>query len=304
VEALVRWHHPELGVLLPDKFVSLAEETGLIVQLGRWVLTEACTQASRWNQEFPDAGLVLSVNLAARQAVDESIVDDVARVLRQTGLPPQLLQLELTESAVMDAGGKPLPSLRRLAALGIRIAIDDFGTGYSNLAYLRTLPIQSLKLAGPFVAGLRDHPPANPVDEEILDALVRLGHALGLTVTAEAVETGHQASVLQRLRCDNAQGWYYAAAAPAARLVQMLTDQARLGWAPAGPPVDNHPAAGPAPITTAPAGPAPITTAPAGPAPITTAPAGPAPNASPASRAGAPERSPAVAGPVERPAVS
>jgi diguanylate cyclase (GGDEF)-like protein/PAS domain S-box-containing protein len=223
VEALVRWRHPELGTLLPKGFVDLAEETGLIVPLGRWVLTEACTQAALWNRRYPDARLMLSVNLAARQASDESIVDDVARILEQTGLPPELLQLELTESAVMDAGDRPLPSLRRLAAMGVRIAIDDFGTGYSNLAYLRTLPIQNLKLAGPFLAGLREGPPADR-DARILDALVRLAHALGLTVTAEAVETDHQAAVLRILGCDSAQGWYYAPAAPADRLLEMLAD--------------------------------------------------------------------------------
>jgi diguanylate cyclase (GGDEF)-like protein len=224
VEALVRWCHPELGTLLPDEFVALAEETGLIVPLGRWVLAEACTQAARWNRAFPDAHLVLSVNLAARQAADESIVDDVARVLEQTGLAPELLQLELTESAVMEAGDRPLPALRRLAATGVRIAIDDFGTGYSNLAYLRTLPIQSLKLAGPFLAGLRDSPPPDR-DANILDALVRLAHALGLTVTAEAVETDHQAALLRILGCDTAQGWYYAPAAPAERLLELLADR-------------------------------------------------------------------------------
>jgi EAL domain-containing protein (putative c-di-GMP-specific phosphodiesterase class I) len=225
VEALVRWRHPELGMLLPSRFVDLAEETGLIVPLGRWVLSEACTQAARWHRAYPDARLVLSVNLAARQAADEAIVADVARVLADTGLPPDLLQLELTESAVMDAGDRPLPSLRRLAELGIGIAIDDFGTGYSNLAYLRTLPIQTVKLAGPFLAGLRDAPPVDR-DARILDALVRLAHALGLTVTAEAVETRHQAALLRILGCDNAQGWYYAAAAPADRLLEVLAEWA------------------------------------------------------------------------------
>jgi EAL domain-containing protein (putative c-di-GMP-specific phosphodiesterase class I) len=152
-------------------------------------------------------------------------VDDVAGVLKETGLDPEYLQLELTESAVMSTAGTPLPSLRRLAALGVRIAIDDFGTGYSNLAYLRTLPIQALKLAGPFVTALRDESGGEVPDEQVLDALVRLAHALGLTVTAEAVETGHQASVLHGLGCDNAQGWYYAEAAPATDVVRRLRER-------------------------------------------------------------------------------
>jgi diguanylate cyclase (GGDEF)-like protein/PAS domain S-box-containing protein len=225
VEALVRWHHPRLGRLMPDSFIGLAEETGLIVDLGRWVLAEACRQAAQWHRDFPDAHLVLSVNLAARQARDDSVVDDVARVLKETGLPAEYLQLELTESAVMSSAGSPLPSLRRLSALGVRIAIDDFGTGYSNLAYLRTLPIQALKLAGPFVSALRTESGADQPDQQVLDALVRLAHALGLTVTAEAVETGHQASVLYGLGCDNAQGWYYAPAAPAADVVRRLRER-------------------------------------------------------------------------------
>jgi diguanylate cyclase (GGDEF)-like protein/PAS domain S-box-containing protein len=221
VEALVRWRHPERGTLPPGEFMGLAEETGLIGPLGRWVLTEACTQAACWHHRYPDARVVLSVHLAARLATDESIVDDVARILEQAGLPPELLQLELAESAMRDAGDRPLPTLRRLAAMGVRIAIDDFGTGYANLVDLRNLPVRSVKLAGPFLAGLRDGP---PVDREArtLDALVRLGHSLGLTVTAEAVETDHQAAVLRILGCDSAQGRYFAAAVPADRVLELL----------------------------------------------------------------------------------
>jgi len=169
---------------------------------------------------------MLSVNLAGRQAHDISIVEDVTRILKDTGLPRDLLQLELTESAVMDPTGEPLPSLARLADLGITIAIDDFGTGYSNMAYLRTLPIRNLKLAGPFVEGLGT-PIPDPVDERIVDALVRLGHALTLTVTAEAIETGEQAAVLRRIGCDSGQGHFFAAAMSAAAITAMLRSGAR-----------------------------------------------------------------------------
>ncbi|WP_422774860.1 putative bifunctional diguanylate cyclase/phosphodiesterase [Plantactinospora sp. WMMC1484] len=226
VEALVRWRHPERGLLGPDEFIGLAEETGLIIELGRWVLTRACEAASRWHREFPDARVVVSVNLAARQAGDPSIVDTVSEALRRTDLPADLLQLELTESAVMATAGEPLPALRRLAALGVRLAIDDFGTGYSNLAYLRRLPIHNLKLAGPFVEGIRSGDRQGLVDGRIVDALVRLAHALGLTVTAEAVETVGQADQLRALGCDAAQGRYFAPPAPEAEIIRRLAARA------------------------------------------------------------------------------
>ncbi|WP_431921237.1 putative bifunctional diguanylate cyclase/phosphodiesterase [Micromonospora wenchangensis] len=225
VEALVRWAHPERGLVGPDRFIGLAEETGLIVRLGEWVLRQACRDARAWHREFPDAKLVVSVNLAARQADDPAIVDTVASALSRSGLPAELLQLELTESAVMGTAGEPLRSLYRLADLGVRLAIDDFGTGYSNLAYLRRLPIHCLKLAGPFVEGIRgDGGDSSPDhrDERIVDALVRLAHALELSVTAEAVETGEQAERLRALRCDTGQGRWFGAPAPADRITARL----------------------------------------------------------------------------------
>ncbi|MEU1602135.1 putative bifunctional diguanylate cyclase/phosphodiesterase [Micromonospora matsumotoense] len=225
VEALVRWAHPELGLVGPDRFIGLAEETGLIVRLGEWVLRQACRDARAWHREFPEAKLVVSVNLAARQADDPAIVDTVASALSRTGLPAELLQLELTESAVMGTAGEPLRSLYRLADLGVRLAIDDFGTGYSNLVYLRRLPIHCLKLAGPFVEGIRgagDDPPPDHRDERIVDALVRLAHALELSVTAEAVETGEQAERLRALRCDTGQGRWFGSPAPADQITARL----------------------------------------------------------------------------------
>ncbi|MGV9211817.1 putative bifunctional diguanylate cyclase/phosphodiesterase [Micromonospora sp. RB23] len=229
VEALVRWEHPELGLIGPDHFIGLAEETGLIVRLGEWVLRRACRDAERWWREFPEARVVVSVNLAARQADDPAIVATVADALATTGLPAELLQLELTESAVMGSAGEPLRSLHRLAALGVRLAVDDFGTGYSNLAYLRRLPIHCLKLAGPFVEGIRadgTDEAADHRDERIVDALVRLAHALELWVTAEAVETGVQAERLRALRCDTGQGRYFGAPAPAEAITARLRQAA------------------------------------------------------------------------------
>ncbi|GHJ09582.1 GGDEF domain-containing protein [Micromonospora humidisoli] len=225
VEALVRWAHPELGLVGPDRFIGLAEETGLIVRLGEWVLRQACRDARAWHREFPEAKLVVSVNLAARQADDPAIVDTVASALSRSGLPAELLQLELTESAVMGTAGEPLRSLYRLADLGVRLAIDDFGTGYSNLAYLRRLPIHCLKLAGPFVEGIRgDGGDSSPDhrDVRIVDALVRLAHALELSVTAEAVETEEQAERLRALRCDTGQGRWFGPPAPADQITARL----------------------------------------------------------------------------------
>jgi diguanylate cyclase (GGDEF)-like protein/PAS domain S-box-containing protein len=221
VEALARWRHPSHGRLAPDSFIGLAEETGLIVPLGAWVLREACEQARRWQVENSGEAMYMSVNLAARQAHSAGIVDDVARILDETGLKPELLQLELTESAVMGTAEQTPVALRRLSDMGVRIAIDDFGTGYSNLAYLRHLPVHSLKLAGSFVEGLRtDH--ADPVDEQLVATLIHMAHTLGLGVTAENVETAAQADRLRDLGCDVGQGFYYARPVAGARIARLL----------------------------------------------------------------------------------
>jgi diguanylate cyclase (GGDEF)-like protein/PAS domain S-box-containing protein len=219
VEALVRWTLPDGRRLDPTMFVPLAEDTGFIVRLGQWVLRQSCRQAAAWAAADPAARLLVSVNLAARQVREPEIVDDVAAVLAETGWPPELLQLELTESAVMGTTAGSLSALRALADMGVRIAIDDFGTGYSNLAYLRRLPVHALKLAGSFVTGaVSDRPTAGTradVDREVVGLLIRLAHTLGLTVTAESVETPAQFAHLQQLGCDTGQGWFFAPPLPA-----------------------------------------------------------------------------------------
>lgn len=225
VEALVRWNHPQFGTLTPNRFIGIAEEDGSIVQLGQWVLRTACRQARRWQIEQPsDAPVFVSVNVAVRQVWDSDLVGDVAEILADTGLAPQLLQLELTESAVMGSAGRPLQALQALSDMGVRIAIDDFGTGYSNLAYLSRLPVSVLKLDGSFVRGFRyeegAHP--NPADETIVEALVQLAHRLGLTVTAECVETAGQAARLRRVGCDTGQGWLYSRAVAPERIAEMI----------------------------------------------------------------------------------
>ncbi|MEU4358425.1 EAL domain-containing protein [Streptomyces virginiae] len=225
VEALVRWNHPQFGTLTPNRFIGIAEEDGSIVQLGQWVLRTACRQARRWQIEQPsDMPVFVSVNVAVRQVWDSDLVGDVAEILAETGLAPQLLQLELTESAVMGSAGRPLQALQALSDMGVRIAIDDFGTGYSNLAYLSRLPVSVLKLDGSFVRGFRydegAHP--NPADETIVEALVQLAHRLGLTVTAECVETPGQAARLRRVGCDTGQGWLYSRAVAPDVIARMI----------------------------------------------------------------------------------
>ncbi|MFI2427553.1 putative bifunctional diguanylate cyclase/phosphodiesterase [Streptomyces sp. NPDC018955] len=227
VEALVRWHHPRFGTLTPNRFISLAEEDGSIVPLGRWVLRTACRQARDWQVEHPDEPpIFVSVNVAVRQVWDSDLVADVAATLEETGLAPELLQLELTESAVMGSSGRPIEALKALSDMGVRIAIDDFGTGYSNLAYLSRLPVSVLKLDGSFVRGFqyeeRAAAPPNPADEVIVEAMVQLAHRLGLTVTAECVETSAQATRLRRIGCDTGQGWLYSRPVSPDRISELL----------------------------------------------------------------------------------
>ncbi len=236
-EALVRWRHPRYGTLSPDRFIPLAEESGAIVPLGKWVLEESCRQAQRWLTEFPETETFVSVNLAARQIWDSDVVADVAQALERTGLPARLLQLEITESALLGPGGRPLQALQALADMGVRIAIDDFGTGYSNLAYLSRLPVHVLKLDGTFIEGFRDPSPTgsraelpgagarrSDADEQIVGAMVQLAHTLGLTVTAEGIESAAQAERLRLTGCDTAQGWYFARPGEAELVAAILRD--------------------------------------------------------------------------------
>jgi len=222
LEALVRWQHPEFGLLTPDRFIELAEESSLIVALGRAVLRIACQQAASWAGLTPAPPFV-SVNLAVAQTRHDSLPDEVTRILAETGLQPGRLQLEITESAMMGSDEKPLARLRELANAGVRIAIDDFGTGWANLAYLRDLPVCNLKLDASFVQGLRPPGPPNPADVQIIAGLTSLGHALGLTVTAEGVETAGQAERLREIGCDTGQGWFFAKPVAADQLAELLT---------------------------------------------------------------------------------
>jgi diguanylate cyclase (GGDEF)-like protein/PAS domain S-box-containing protein len=207
LEALVRWEHPQHGLLSPARFVPVAEETGLIVPIGQWVLEQACQQAAAWQGHGPDGrGPIMSVNLSARQFQHPSLVEDIARILFRSQLDPESLKLEVTESAVMSDPDEAAKILCQLKGLGIQIAIDDFGTGYSSLNYLKQFPVDTLKIDRSFVDGLgRD---AN--DAAIVQSIIALARSLQLTVTGEGIETTEQLAELQALGCDRGQGYHFA----------------------------------------------------------------------------------------------
>ncbi|MEU6063888.1 MULTISPECIES: putative bifunctional diguanylate cyclase/phosphodiesterase [Streptomyces] len=222
-EALVRWLHPQHGVLGPDRFIPLAEHTGLIVPLGRWVLEESVRQAREWRERHDraaDGPLRINVNLSPCQLTHPGLVQDTVEILERAGVAPDSLCLEVTESALIGADDDLLKPLRRLAEMGVDIALDDFGTGYSNLANLRRLPVSILKLDRSFTQSMQRFP-ADPVDLKIVEGIVSLAHSLDLAVTVEGVETGAQAEQLRILGCDTAQGWYYARPGPPERLHEL-----------------------------------------------------------------------------------
>ena len=217
VEALVRWHHPQLGLISPAEFISLAEDTGLIIPIGQWVLKEACLQNKRWqNQGF--ARIRMAVNISARQLHDQAFADTVIRVLRETNLEPEYLELELTESSIMQNAELAANVLSRLKSMGIYCSIDDFGTGFSSLASLKRLPINALKIDKSFVS----EAPSEPDDAALVLAIITLAHNLRLRVIAEGVETEEQLRLLHLLRCDEIQGSLFSKPLPADALESLL----------------------------------------------------------------------------------
>ncbi len=217
VEALLRWEHPEQGLVAPSKFIPVAEESGLIIPIGAWVLHEACRQLCMWRADrFGGPRGAVEVNLSARQIDHPEIVSTVERILDDTGLPPANLTLEITESALMNDAASALRVLRALKDLGVTLAIDDFGTGYSSLSHLQRFPLDILKIDKSFV----DELGVDQGGAEIVAAVVKLAHALGLQVIAEGVETERQLDALLRLDCDFAQGYLFSRPVPAHELVE------------------------------------------------------------------------------------
>ena len=230
-EALVRWNHPDHGLLLPNQFIQLAEDNGTILEIGRTVLEQACRQAKAWQEKFGIA-LQMGVNLSARQFQQVSLADDIAGVLRSTGIDPSKLSLEITESLAMDDVDVTTTILTRLHALGVRLAIDDFGTGHSSLGYLARFPIDEVKIDQSFIRDIEQ----DPVKSAIVSAVVALSQAIGSTTVVEGVETQAQLEELRNLGCDMAQGFFFARPVSASAFDRLLTANLNPSSAPPGPP--------------------------------------------------------------------
>jgi EAL domain-containing protein (putative c-di-GMP-specific phosphodiesterase class I) len=207
LEALVRWQHPRRGMVPPDQFIPLAEETGSIVSIGDWVLREACRQVKVWQERWPETPpLTIAVNLSARQLQHLGILDEVQAGLAAADLDPHSLVLEITETAIMAQPDAAITILTKLRRHGVRLALDDFGTGYSSLSYLQRLPVDILKIDRSFVSGVA----GGTEDSALARAIVTLGQTLGLEVVAEGVETAEQLAALRELGCQLGQGYYFA----------------------------------------------------------------------------------------------
>ncbi|MEO0771466.1 MAG: GGDEF domain-containing phosphodiesterase, partial [Cyanobacteria bacterium J06649_4] len=205
-EALIRWQHPEKGMISPGDFISIAEDTGLIIPIGRWVIETACRQAQQWQQQFPQQAPFMSVNVSGRQFSQKDLVEQIDRILQETGFHPPQLKLELTESVVMDDVNASIEMLLQLKGLNLQLGIDDFGTGYSSLSYLHRFPIDTLKVDRSFVMEMEQ----SDGTAELVKTIISLGHNLGMNVVAEGIETQSQYEMLKGLRCEYGQGYFFA----------------------------------------------------------------------------------------------
>jgi diguanylate cyclase (GGDEF)-like protein len=219
VEALIRWQHPDLGLLSPAHFISAAELSGLIVPIGNWVLRTACRQTKLWQKRI-DPDLSVSVNLSARQFQQANLIDEVRTVLEDTGLPPRKLELEITESNAMQNAENTIHTLRELKQLGVCIAMDDFGTGYSSLNYLKRFPFDTLKLDRSFVRDVC----TESSDAAIVSAAIAMAHSLNLHVVAEGVETQEQLEFLKQQKCDRIQGYLFSPPLPLEKIEAYLNE--------------------------------------------------------------------------------
>jgi EAL domain-containing protein (putative c-di-GMP-specific phosphodiesterase class I) len=221
-EALIRWQHPERGFVPPDEFIKIAEETGLIIPIGQWVLEEACRQIHQWQEEFPQfPPLQISVNLSSKQFINSDLIAQIRRVLEETDVAPQSLKLEITESMVMENFELAVEMLNQLRALGIELSIDDFGTGYSSLSYLHRFPISTLKIDRSFVSSMT----GNNENAEIVRTILMLARSLKMNVVAEGVETEEQLSQLAMLECEYGQGYYFSKPLKATDASQLLSSR-------------------------------------------------------------------------------
>jgi diguanylate cyclase (GGDEF)-like protein/PAS domain S-box-containing protein len=226
VEALVRWQHPTRGLIAPADFIPMADETGLIIPVGQWVLEEACRQVAAWQAEFPvEPPLTLSVNLSPRQFQQTNLVEQISRALREAGLAPNRLKLEITEGVIMRDVEATIKTLGRLKELGVQLAIDDFGTGYSSLAYLKRLPLDILKIDRSFINGIGQ----DPEDTAIVRAIISMAKSLQLSVTGEGIETAEQAALLRGWACEQGQGYFFSRPLNASALTELLRTTGRTG---------------------------------------------------------------------------
>jgi diguanylate cyclase (GGDEF)-like protein len=225
VEALLRWQNPELGLVPPDRFISIAENSGLIVPIGEWVLRTACAQARKWQDEGL-AAVPVAVNVSAVQFRQDGFRDLIKNVLRETGLAPQYLELELTESLLLTNADVMFSVLRELNEMGLMLAIDDFGTGYSSLSYLRQFPVKKLKIDRSFIRNVA----LNPSDAAITTAIIGMAKSLGLKVIAEGVENEAQMSFLREHRCDEIQGYYFSRPITASEVAGRLLSVQAIGY--------------------------------------------------------------------------
>jgi EAL domain-containing protein (putative c-di-GMP-specific phosphodiesterase class I) len=216
----LRWQHPELGLVAPDHFIPLLEDTGLIIPVGEWVLQTACEQLAKWHQQGFDS-LRMAVNLSSRQFVSTDLIDRVKDIIECCGVSADLLDLEITESLLMSQSGMEQQILEALAGLGIRLSIDDFGTGYSSLSYLRRLSIDALKIDRSFVIDI----PGDPDDAAITEAIVKLGQTLRLDLVAEGVESKEQLDFLESIGCSLVQGFLFSKPLPSLEVTELLKQQ-------------------------------------------------------------------------------
>src|SRR5215813_12373280 len=240
VEALLRWEHPEFGMVSPMQFIPLAEETGLIVPIGRWVVKEACAQNMAW-QRRGLRPVSMAVNLSPRQFADPHLLQDVDEALLASGMSAVLLQLEVTESMVMRNVARAIRVLDSIQSRGIRIAIDDFGTGHSSMSLMKQFPIDTIKIDRSFVRDLAE----DPEDQAIAQAIISMGKALGMTVVAEGVETVEQRAFLRNHACDEMQGYLFSKPLPAGELASLLQSAPLLGSPPLQPESNVGPDAEP-----------------------------------------------------------
>jgi EAL domain-containing protein (putative c-di-GMP-specific phosphodiesterase class I) len=217
MEALLRWQHPDLGLVPPMQFIPLAEETGLIVPIGKWVIRAACLQSIAWqNQGLPP--LRMAVNLTARQFYDRNLLSDLKTILAETGMDPSLLELEINEALLMSDVEKTLHIMTALKSIGVRFAIDDFGIGYSSLSMLKQFPLDTIKIDRSFIRGVRNE----PEEKDVTKAIIMMGKTLSLTVVAQGVETAEQVDFLRQNACDELQGFYFNKPVPGEQVADLL----------------------------------------------------------------------------------